>query len=181
MIKSVSKIYSFYLFTLYSSVLCFRILSIFMPISSIFSRRLWATPESFFSWRFSALIRQFLYHFDSFSVQFFFGILNPFFLSFFNWIQLALLVFTLLLGSFGFNFCSFHFWPRIYIVVLRIVFFMSRLLLPYSFWTFISLYSLEFLFPFLFGLSFPYSIWTFFSVSFSTRFQFFFNSFSILF
>ena len=120
----------------------------------------------------------FLYHFDLFSVQFFFGILNPFFLSFFNWIQLALLVFTLLWGSFGFIWFQFLFvsflTANLHRGLKNCFFFMSRLLLPYSFWTFISLYSLEFLFPFLFGLSFPYSIWTFF-------FSFFFNSFSILF
>ena len=32
---------------------------------------------------------------------------------------------------------------------------------PFSIWTFISLFFLDFYFPFLFGLLFPFSIWTF--------------------
>ena len=43
---------------------------------------------------------------------------------------------------------------------------MSHLLFPYSIWTFISLFSLDFYFPFLFGILFPTSI----------LFQLFFNS-----
>ena len=44
-----------------------------------------------------------------------------------------------------------------------------------------SIFFLDFYSPFLFGLLFPFSIWTFFFNFFSTRFQFFFISFSILF
>ena len=47
-------------------------------------------------------------------------------------------------------------------------FFMSHLLFPFSFWTFISIFSLDFYFPFLFGHFFQFL-------------RFVFNSFSILF
>ena len=40
-------------------------------------------------------------------------------------------------------------------------FFTSHLLFPFSFWTFLSLFSLDFYFPFLFGLLFPFFLWTF--------------------
>ena len=90
----------------------------------------------------------------------------------------------------------------IYIFVHAILhhgFFTSHLLLPFSFRTFISLFSLDFYFPFLLGLLFPFSIWTFiclfyldfyfpilfgllfFLNSFSICFQFVFNLFSICF
>ena len=61
------------------------------------------------------------------------------------------------------NYLSFFFWPRFYIVVLRIVFFY----VTSTFHIF-----LDFYFPFLFGLLFP-----FFSI-FSTPFQFLLNYFS---
>ena len=57
------------------------------------------------------------------------------------------------------------FWQRFHIVVLGMIFFFtSHLLFPFSFWTFISLFSLEFYFPILFGLLIPFSIWTFISL-----------------
>ena len=40
-------------------------------------------------------------------------------------------------------------------------FFRSHLVFPYFIWTFISLFFLDFYFPFLFGLLFPFSFWTF--------------------
>ena len=52
-----------------------------------------------------------------------------------------------------------HFWPWFYI--RNAFFFMSHLLFPFSFWTFISLFSLDFLFPT------------------SIRFQFVFNSIAV--
>ena len=47
----------------------------------------------------------------------------------------------------------------------------SNLLFPIFIWTFISLFYLDFYFPFLSGLLFPFSIWTF------IRFKFVLNSF----
>ena len=57
-----------------------------------------------------------------------------------------------------------HFWPRFYIVKSTF-----------------SIFFLDFYSPFCFGLLFPFFIWTFFFNFVSTRFQFCFNSFSILF
>ena len=54
------------------------------------------------------------------------------------------------------------------------------LLFPFSIWTFISLFSLDFLFPSIFGLLFPFLFGFFFSIFFQF-FQLVFNSFSILF
>ena len=52
-----------------------------------------------------------------------------------------------------------HFWPRFYIVVLGIAFFLFANF-SYSIWTFIYLFYLDFYFPFLFPFFFPlfYSI-----------------------
>ena len=63
-----------------------------------------------------------------------------------------------------------NFWLRFYIVVLGIAFFsgliyffhiLFGLLFPFSLWTSISLFSLDFYFPFLFGLLFSFFLWTF--------------------
>ena len=76
----------------------------------------------------------------------------------------------------------YPFWPRFYIVVLGMTFFFFFLqpiyFFPFSIWTFISLFFLDFYFPFLFGLLFPFSIWTFISLFFFD-FYFLFYSFSI--
>ena len=58
-----------------------------------------------------------------------------------------------------------HFWPQFYTVVLWIALFSILFIyFPYSIWTFISLFLLDFYFPFLYGLLFPFSIWTFMSL-----------------
>ena len=50
-----------------------------------------------------------------------------------------------------------HFWPRFYIVVLGIAFFLFANF-SYSIWTFIYLFYLDFYFPFLFPFFFPFFI-----------------------
>ena len=70
-------------------------------------------------------------------------------------------------------FFCIYFWPRFYIMVLGIAFF-PFIYFTYSIWTFISLFYLDFCFPFLFGLLFPFSIWT-------SPFQFFFYSIAVTF
>ena len=66
--------------------------------------------------------------------------------------------------------CLRCFWSRFYIVVLGMTFFfLSNLLFPIFIWTFISLFSLDFYFPFFWGLLF--SLWTFISL-FSLDFYF---------
>ena len=82
------------------------------------------------------------------------------------------------------------FWPRFDIVVLGMDFFLFPFIyFPYSIWTFISLFYLDFYIYFLFGLLFPFSIRTFISLFnldfyfpfqfglFQFFFNFFFNSF----
>ena len=69
------------------------------------------------------------------------------------------------------NYLSFFFWPRFYIVVLRIVFFMSHLLSIF-FWTFISLFSLDFYFLFFQFFSTPFQfLLNYFSFRISSKFQ----------
>jgi len=84
--------------------------------------------------------------------------------------------------------CLRCFWSRFYIVVLGMTFFsLSNLLFPIFIWTFISLFSLDFYFPFFWGLLFslwtfifsldfyfPFSHWTFISL-FSLDFYFLFG------
>ena len=56
----------------------------------------------------------------------------------------------------------FSIWTFISLFYLDFCFpFLFGLLSPFSIWTFISLFYLDFYFPFLFGLLFPFSIWTF--------------------
>ena len=68
------------------------------------------------------------------------------------------------------------FWPRFYIVVLGIVFFISADLL--------SIFYLDFFIPSLFWLLVPFSIWIFFQLNFSwisVEFQLNFSWISVLF
>ena len=70
------------------------------------------------------------------------------------------------------GFFEYH-WPRFYMVVLGIVFFFftSHLLIQYSLWIFISLFYMDFYFPFLFG-HFFYILFQLFSNSFLILFHF---------
>ena len=76
-----------------------------------------------------------------------------------------------------------RFWPWFYIVVLGIAFLNFRsftfhilfgLLYPFSLWTFVSLFCLDFHFPFLFGLFFSIFFNFFLFLFYSISFQFLF-------
>ena len=59
----------------------------------------------------------------------------------------------------------FHYVHLLSIFYLDFYFpFLFGLLFPFSIWTFLSLLYLDFYFPFLFGLFYPFSIWTFLSL-----------------
>ena len=80
----------------------------------------------------------------------------------------------------------FCFWPRFYIEVLGFTFsiFFFGLLFPFSFWTCNSLFTLDFYFPFLFGLSFisfQFRLLFSFIYIFSTLFRFVFKPFFFVF